>query len=55
MLATQSIKYYENDILYANARWASIRFEELIAIYGCRGDLRGLLKSNINTAVVESI
>ena len=46
---------YENDISYTNARWTSIRFKELIAIYSCRGDLRGLLKSNINAAVVESI
>ena len=46
---------HENNVLHANARWASIRFEELIATYGCRGDLRGLLKSNTNAAVVESI
>jgi hypothetical protein len=36
---------HENDVSHANARWASIRFEELIATYGCRGDLRGLLES----------
>jgi hypothetical protein len=32
---------HEDDVLYANARWTSIRFKELIAIYGCRRDLRG--------------
>ena len=46
---------HENDVSHANARWASIRFEELIATYGCRGGSRGLLKSNTNAAVVESI
>ena len=47
--------YYKDDVLYINTRWTSIRFEELIAIYGCCGDSRGLLKSNTNAAVVESI
>jgi hypothetical protein len=32
-------------VLHANARWASIRFKELIAIYGCYRGLRGLLES----------
>ena len=46
---------HENDISHTNTRWTSIRFKELIAIYGCCGDSRGLLKSNTNTAVVKSI
>ena len=48
-------KCHENDVSHANARWTSIGFKELIATYGCRGDLRGLLRSNTNAAVVESI
>jgi hypothetical protein len=37
---------HEDDVSHANARWTSIRFEELIATYGCRGDQGGLLESS---------
>ena len=46
---------HKDDILYTNARWTSIRFVELIATYGCRGDSKGLLESLRNVAVVKSI
>ena len=37
---------HDNDVSYANARQTSIRFEELIATYGYRGESRGLLESS---------
>jgi hypothetical protein len=35
---------YNNNILYTNARWTSIRFEELIATYGCCGRIKRIAK-----------
>ena len=35
---------HDDDVSHANARWTSIRFEELIATYGCRGRIKRIAK-----------
>ena len=47
---------HEDDVLYANARWTSIRFVELIATYSCRGRLKRIAgELDRNAAAAESI
>ena len=43
--------FYNNEVLHTNVRWTGIRFKELIATYGYRGDSRGLLEGLLESLI----